>query len=181
VSISELNEAVINWYQHRYPNFDNNPNQQSLNAINDLCLNLLLPIQNQFGEISITYGFTSQNLLKQIKKLSPQHIAPNLDQHAANELNTKGKLICDRGGAACDIFIAGFENNMYEIAKWAADNLPFDRMYLYGNERPIHLSYGSDHSRFIQVMNTNEAGRRFPGKRGTNNEFTAIIGEVNEP
>lgn len=180
MSLSDLNEKVNNWQQHRYPNIDNTPNEQSINAISDLCSNILLPIQNKFGAVSVTYGFTSHNLLVQIKKLNPTHIAPNIDQHASCEVNTKGNLICTRGGAACDIFVAGFESNMYEVAKWATNNLPFDRMYLYGNNRPFHVSFGSEHNRFIQVMKTSKTGKRFPGKRGTNIEFDSIVGDIDE-
>jgi len=180
MSVNELKEKVINWHQHRYLNIDNSPNEQSINAISELCSNILVPIQNKFGEVSVTYGFTSPVLLKEIKKLNPSHIAPNLDQHASYEKNYRGKVICGRGGGACDIVITGFETNMYEIAKWVAENLPFDRMYLYGRNRPIHLSYGPDQSRFIQIMNTRKDGRRLPGKRGINTEFNNIIGKVNE-
>ncbi|MDX2370688.1 MAG: hypothetical protein QNK36_20175 [Colwellia sp.] len=108
-------------------------------------------------------------------------VAPNIDQHASCEVNTKRNLICNRGGAACDISVAGFENNMYEVAKWAASNLPFDRMYFYGNNRPFHISCGPDNNRFIQVMKTSKAGKRFPGKRGINVEFDSIVGDIDEP
>lgn len=180
MSLNELKDNVINWHLHRYPRIDNTPAENSLNAINRLCSNILLPIQNEFGEICITYGFTSHSLLKSIQKLSPTHIAPNLDQHASYELNSRGNFICTRGGAACDIFILEFETNMYVIAKWVAENLPFDRMYLYGSDRPIHLSFGPDKMRFIQVMKTSTEGKRFPGKRGTYKEFSTIIGDVDE-
>ena len=181
MSFNELKDKVINWHQPIYPYIDNTPNAKSLNALNGLCLEILVPIQKKFGEVNITYGFTAHKLLSQIRKLNPTHIAPNIDQHSSYEVNTKGNVICDRGGAACDIFVAGFENSMYDVANWIADNLPFDRIYLYGNDRPVHVSYGPEHSRFIQAMTTNEAGKRFPGKRGTNKKFAAIIGEVDEP
>jgi hypothetical protein len=180
MSVYKLKEKVINWHQHRYPNIDNTPNETSIIAINYLCSNILLPLENEFGEVSITYGFTSHTLLKEIQKLNPSHIAPNLDQHASYEKNSRGKVICDRGGVACDIIINGFEGNMYVIAKWAAEKLPFDRMYFYGNDRPIHLSFGPEQSRFIQTMNTRLDGRRFPGRRGINTEFNSIIGKSNE-
>lgn len=180
MSVNKLKEKVIDWHQHRYPNIDNTPNEQSINAIIDLCSNILLPIQNKFGKISVTYGFTSPILLKEIKKLNPNHIAPNLDQHASHEINFKNKVICDRGGAACDIVVEGFKDNMYDVAKWAAENLSLDRMYLYGQERPIHLSYGPENSQFIQIMNTNKDGRRFPGKRGITTNYTSIVGSVDE-
>ncbi|MCH2058764.1 MAG: hypothetical protein MK214_19545 [Thalassotalea sp.] len=181
MSIKSLKENVINWHQHRYPNIDNTPNETSIIAINDLCSNILLPLENEFGEVSITYGFTSHTLLKEIQKLNPSHIAPNLDQHASYEKNSRGKVICDRGGAACDLVVTGFETNMYEIARWAAEKLPFDRMYLYGNARPIHLSFGPEQSRFIQTMNTRLDGRRFPERKGKNTEFNSIIGKAMFP
>ncbi|RHW76724.1 hypothetical protein D1094_06485 [Colwellia sp. RSH04] len=180
MSNSELKDKVVNWHQYRYPTIDNIPNEQSINAISDLCSNILLPIQNEFGEVSVTYGFTSHSLLKEIQKLNPSHIAPNLDQHASYEKNSRGKVICGRGGAACDIVVTGFESNMYEIAKWAADKLQLDRMYLYGNERPVHLSFGPENSRFIQIMNMRMDGRRFPGKRGTCKELSNLIGIADE-
>lgn len=180
MSVNELESKVINWHLHRYPDIENIPAEESLNAISRLCSDILLPIQNEFGEIHVTYGFTSHSLLKETQKLSPNHIAPNIDQHAAYELNSRGNSICTRGGAACDIFVPNFETRMYEVAKWAAENLPFDRMYLYGEERPIHLSFGPDNMRFIQVMKTSSEGKRFPGKRGTYKEFSTIIGDVDE-
>lgn len=178
--VNELEDKVINWYQHRYPNINNTPNEQSINAISDLCSNILLPIQNNFGEVSVTYGFTSHTLLKEIRKLNPSHIAPDLDQHASYEKNSNGKAICGRGGVACDIIVNGFESDMYVVAKWTAEKLPFDRMYLYGNDRPIHLSFGPEQNRFIQIMNTRLDGRRFPGKRGNCEEFSSLIGRENE-
>jgi len=83
MQVNKLKEKVINWHRHRYPNINNTPNETSIIAINDLCSNILLPLENEFGEVSITYGFTSHTLLKEIQKLNPSHIAPNLDQHAS--------------------------------------------------------------------------------------------------
>ena len=180
VSINKLQAQMINWHLNRFSDIDNTPNAESLIAINSLCSQLLLPIQNEFGEIIITYGFTSHPLLQKVQKLTPQHIAPSLDQHAACEVNTKGDLICNRRGAACDIVVVGLENNMHQVARWINEKLPFDRMYIYGNESPIHISFGPEQNRFIQLMKTSEVGKRFPGKRGTNVEFDSIIGDTNE-
>lgn len=180
VSLKRMESEVIGWHLSKYKNTNNSPNKSSLNAIKELSENLLLPVQKKFGKVEITYGFTSYQLLKKIQKISPQHIAPRLDQHASCELNSKGKLICDRGGAACDIFVSGYENNMYIVAKWISENLSFDRMYLYGKNRPIHLSYGPENSRFIQTMITKLNGKRYPGKRGTCKDFSNLVGLVNE-
>ena len=174
--INEITNQLINWHQKKHPNINNMPNEKSQNALYDLCQEILIPIQNTFGKVHITYGFTSHKLLSQIKKLNPCHIAPSLDQHASFEVNTNNKIICNRNGAACDFVVTGYEDKIYEIANWVSKNLPFDRMYLYGNDRPIHVSFGPQHSRFIQVMKTSKNGKRIPGKRGTNKEFTSIIG-----
>ena len=67
MSVYKLKEKIINWHEHRYPNIDNSPNEQSINAISELCSNILLPLENELGEVSITYGFTSHTLLKKIQ------------------------------------------------------------------------------------------------------------------
>jgi len=33
MSVNKLKEKVINWHQHRYPNIDNSPDEQSINPI----------------------------------------------------------------------------------------------------------------------------------------------------
>ena len=52
------------------PNLNNNPeNEETYKAIGDLCSKILDPIQDKFGEIKLTYGFSSNNLSKK-KKIS---------------------------------------------------------------------------------------------------------------
>lgn len=180
MNTDKLKDRVINWHSDRFPLIDNSPNPQSEQAITELCVNILAPIEKQFGEVFITYGFTSHNLLKEVLKDNPAHIAPKLDQHSSFEFNSQGKVICNRAGSACDIIVKGLENNMYSVAKWIADHLPVDRMYLYGKNRPIHLSYGPENSRFVQVMNTGSDGKRTPGKRGASKDFNKIVGYASE-
>jgi hypothetical protein len=173
MSLEQLKTDLINWHTDKYPNVDNTPGTLSARAITAMSEQLLLPVQQHFAALEITYGFTGNQLRKAI---DPKGTAPDLDQHAASELNSKGKLVCERQGIACDFYIKGFESNMYEVAKWIAAHLPFDRMYLYGPDKPIHLSYGPDDSKFIQVMNTNDAGNRMPGKKGHAKDFDQIVG-----
>jgi hypothetical protein len=61
------------------------------------------------------------------------------DQHGAHEVNAKGKLVCSRRGAAADFIVE--DENMYEVMKWIHENLLFDRMYYYGPDRPLHVSF----------------------------------------
>lgn len=44
-------------------------------------------------------------------------MAPELDQHAAFEVNNRTNRSCKRESAACDIFVKGYENQMHII--WA--------------------------------------------------------------
>lgn len=140
--------------------------ESSWRALEQLSANLLDPIVEHFGPITLTYGFSSPELARAISTNENPHIAPNLDQHACHELNSKGKLICTRLGAAVDFIVDEMPNQMDDVALWIAQNLKFDRIYYYGKSRPLHISYGPEMNQFVQLMNTNEVtGRRTPGKR----------------
>lgn len=119
---------------------------ESYNALHALATTLLTPLIDYFGMIRLTYGFAGPELVRHISS----RIAPALDQHAAHETNRRGKPICPRLGAAVDFIVD--DEDMIDVAKWIAEMLPFDRMYVYGPDRPIHLSYGSSHSRQVTVM-----------------------------
>jgi hypothetical protein len=112
-------------------------NPETYNALFDLAAHLLDSIIEYFGSIRLTYGFSSAELTRHIDR----RIAPKLDQHAACEHGRNGKAICERGGAACDFVVD--DEDMREVAQWICDNLPFDRLYFYGSDRPVHVSYSS--------------------------------------
>ena len=129
---------------------------ESYNALHDLASKVLDPLIEYFGAIRLTYGFCSAELAKNING----KIAPKLDQHAAHEVGRGAKPICDRGGAACDVLIE--DENMREVAEWIIANLPFDRLYYYGDVRPIHVSFGPQHSRAAYEMFHTENGSVVP-------------------
>jgi hypothetical protein len=131
----------------------------SYTALNDLALHILDPVIDYFGMISLTYGFCSHELGKHINK----QVAPKLDQHAAHELNTKKNLICPRLGAAIDFIVD--DENMREVADWVAENTPFDRLYFYGENRAIHVSYGPEHKGEYIDLVMSETGRQVPKVR----------------
>jgi DNA phosphorothioation-associated putative methyltransferase len=135
----------------------NRPKQaESYTALYELATNILDPVIDYFGMIKLTYGFCSHELGMRIKK----RIAPKLDQHAAHELNTRKNLICPRLGAAVDFVIV--DENMREVADWIAENTRFDRLYFYGEHRPIHVSYGPEQKgEYIDLVMT-ESGRQVP-------------------
>jgi hypothetical protein len=41
---------------------------------------------------------------------------------------------------------------MLEVAQWIAHNTPFDRLYVYGDDKPIHVSVGPENKREIVLM-----------------------------
>lgn len=137
----------------------NHPKQpDSYTALYELAVNILDPVIDYFGMIHLTYGFCSHELGKHIKK----QVAPKLDQHAAFERNSKNNLICPRLGAAADFIIE--DENMREVADWIAENTPFDRLYFYGDNRPIHVSFSAEpKGEYIDLIIT-ENGRQIPRK-----------------
>ena len=131
----------------------------SYTALYELAVNILDPVIDYFGMMQLSYGFCSYELGKLIKK----RVAPKLDQHAAHELNSKNNLICPRLGAAVDFLIE--DENMREVADWVAENTPFDRLYFYGENRPIHVSFSvQPKGEYIDMVMT-ESGRQVPKKR----------------
>ena len=126
------------------------------NALYDLSVNILDPVIEYFGSIRLTYGFSSPSLTSKIEG----HIAPKLDQHASHECNRVGKPICDRLGAAVDFIVD--DEDMLEVAKWVVSNTPFDRLYFYGKDRPIHVSFSESPITQVTVMRTTAEGRLLP-------------------
>jgi DNA phosphorothioation-associated putative methyltransferase len=138
----------------------NHPKQpDSYTALYELAVNVLDPVIDYFGMIHLTYGFCSHELGKHIKK----RVAPKLDQHAAHERNSKNNLICPRLGAAVDFIVE--DENMREVADWIAENTPFDRLYFYGENRPIHVSFSAEPKGETIDLVMTDNGRQVPKKR----------------
>lgn len=131
-------------------------NPDSYSALLDLAVQILDPVIDWFGMIRLTYGFCSPDLAREI----PGRVDPRLDQHAAHERNRRGLPVCPRLGAAADFIVD--DEDMREVARWVAANTAFDRLYYYGPDLPIHVSYGPDHSRQIVEMRPTTAGRLVP-------------------
>lgn len=130
------------------------------NSLYDLASMVLDPIVEYFGGIRLTYGFCSAKLNKHIGR----RVAPQLDQHAACETNTRGTLICARGGAACDFIID--DENMNEVVDWIITNVSFDRLYYYGKDRPIHISWAPSCAGEVYSMTLSASGRLIPRRYG---------------
>ena len=50
------------------------------------------------------------------------------------------------------------DEDMVEVARWVGTHCRFDRIYVYGNDRPIHVSVGPENSR--QVVRMEMRGNR---------------------
>jgi DNA phosphorothioation-associated putative methyltransferase len=137
---------------------DNLPRQvESYNALVDLAVHVIDPVNDYFGMVKLTYGFCSHALSRAV----PGRNDPKLDQHSAYETNTRGALICSRGGAAVDFIVE--DEDMREVAQWVVRNCPFDRLYFYGADRPVHVSYSKKELRQVIEMITHPVpGIRVP-------------------
>ncbi|WP_242519029.1 hypothetical protein [Halochromatium roseum] len=164
LTFRQLIECGETWQRLRAAGeFDNRPQRaDSYRALLELAEQVLDPVIDWFGMIRLTYGFCSPALARQI----PGRIDPKRDQHAAHERNRLGNLICPRLGAAVDFIIE--DEDMREVAEWVAANTPFDRLYFYGADQPIHVSYGPEDSRQIVTMSPGPSGRLLPRSLSVN-------------
>jgi len=136
---------------------ENLPQQlDSYNALQDLAVQVIDPVVDYYGMVRLTFGFCSPGLARQI----PGRIDPKRDQHAAHELNRLGRRVCERPGAAVDFLVE--DESMLEVAQWIVANTPFDRLYFYGDDRPVHVSYGPQCNGQVVRMVVGKSGRLLP-------------------
>ncbi|MBE9160619.1 hypothetical protein IQ265_27915 [Nodosilinea sp. LEGE 06152] len=129
---------------------------ETLPALEALCRHIVDPVIDEFGRdrFLLTYGFCSVELKRWLAKKDPvtgkKHgiATPSVDQHMAHEVNRNGRYYCDRLGAACDFRVLDLPSDV--LVDWiVAQKLPFDSLYFYGAHRPIHVSRGPQHKRYL--------------------------------
>lgn len=135
---------------------------ESLEALQQMAEALLDPLIDHFGQerFQLTYGFCSHDLRRHLLDKDPEtgkpfgRIYPKVDQHMSLERGVKsGKPICDHPGAACDFRVRDLDSR--DLVDWILDRgLPFDSLYFYGPDRPIHLSHGPAHRRAVWTFNS---------------------------
>lgn len=78
----------------------------------------------------------------------------------AHEVNRNGKFYCQRLGSAADFRILNVLSD--EVVDWILRaQLPFDSLYFYSAQRPIHISYGPQHKRDIWTfLQTGQPSRK---------------------
>ncbi|EKV02160.1 hypothetical protein Lepto7375DRAFT_4371 [Leptolyngbya sp. PCC 7375] len=128
--------------------------EETIPAVQALCNYIIDPVIDQYGQtqFELTYGFCSSDLKRFLAQKDPLtglkngKSTPSVDQHMACEKNRHGRYYCDRLGAACDFRIVDLDSNA--LVEWILGQaLPFDSLYYYGPNRPIHISYGPQHKR----------------------------------
>ena len=152
-----LIEAGETWQRVRVPNLPVQP--ETWLALSRLTEEILDPIVEQFGPLDMTYGFASPALTRHV----PGRINPLRDQHAGHELRRDGQPICSRLGQAVDFKIRGTCSG--GVAAWITTHLPFDRLYFYGSEKPLHVSIGPEETRAVVTMIEGPSGRRVPQRK----------------
>src|ERR1041384_6139798 len=132
---------------------DNVPREaETFAALRALAVEILDPVAAVFGRPVLTYGFGGPSLTKHIFK----QIAPHIDQHAAHE--SVGDLpVCRRLGAAVDFFVPDVSS--LKLARWIFDHCRFDRIYVYGEDRSIHVSVGPEDTRAVVELRRTPSGR----------------------
>ena len=153
---------------YQLADLDNRPVQpESFGALRDLAFQILDPVIEEYGMIGLTYGFCSPGLSRKI----PSRIAPKVDQHSACELNRRKVPICSRRGAAVDFIVE--HESMLEVAQWIVRCCNYDRLYFYGDDRPVHVSFGPENKRSIVMLKARMNGTYGP-RNITEEKFLAV-------
>jgi zinc D-Ala-D-Ala carboxypeptidase len=128
-------------------NINNNPSPQQIENLKLLCENILQPIRDKFGRVSVSSGFRSPELCIAIgSSINSQHCADNVS-------------------SACDFEVYGVDNK--EVADWIFDNTKVDQLILEfykGKDEPnsgwIHASYVKENPRHqYLIAYQNEDGK----------------------
>ena len=107
----------------------NEPTEEHIENLKLLCTNILQPIRDEWGVVSISSGYRSQALCEAIgSKITSQHAR----------------------GQAADFECYGIDNN--KLFNWAIKNVPFDQAILefYTGDPDsgwLHMSYNEDNNR----------------------------------
>jgi len=149
---------------------DNLPqNDATYSFIKQLANDILEPCIEYFGSLKLTYGFCSHELSRAIRKRNGG-IYPPLDQHAGMEQKATGELICPRGGIAADFHC--LPTSSLTVSKFIVDQLPFDRLYFYGEDRPVHVSVNEKPINQIVLMQ--KAQSRVVPRRISKSDFMLL-------
>ena len=135
-------------------------------AMTQLEAQLLAPLRDRFGELRVTYGFAGPELVSAVRRRAREegrhpNISPATDQHAGHELTRSNQRICRRDGFAVDLICPAHPSTA--VVKWLVDEaLAFDRIYVYDDARPFHLSWSAGTVGMVIEMRKQPSGRLVP-------------------
>lgn len=137
---------------HGIPNIPDNP-ELAICSARKLCKNLLEPLQDQFGRISIrsAYRAPAVNRFGNENDLSCASNAANYAKHIFDKRDENGHC-----GATATVvvnsFLSYFEEtgNWQALAWWIHDNLPPTDMYFFPKLAAFNLSWHEDPGRTIK-------------------------------
>ena len=66
------------------------------------------------------------------------------------------------------------DEDMTDVAQGIVENLTFDRIYLYGSTKPMHISFSETPSDQITLMLPSKSGKLIPRVTNKNNYSTFI-------
>jgi hypothetical protein len=148
---------------------DNIPERpETYAALQRLATLILDPVSERFGPIDLTYGVATRQLIKVIRR----DVSPRIDQHSSYEQSATGKIICSRGGAACDFVAKGVDSMV--VAQWIVGHTSFDRLYYYGADRPIHVSATDEPIGQCVIIRQEQDSRRVLPTVISNEKFLAL-------
>lgn len=135
-------------------------------ALRALAAEIIDPVEAEFGPVRLTYGFCSPTLERAIRRRAKREgrsprICPRLDQHAGHEVRGD-KRICERDGVAVDFEVSGTSSAV--IARWIGEHIRADRLYLYGEDRPLHVSWAPAPAGLAYRMKHLPSGAWVPGR-----------------
>jgi len=75
-------------------------------------------------------------------------------------------------GIACDFIVE--DESMLEVTRWVGSHTNFDRLYFYGDDRPIHVSVGPENSKQVTLMLPSKTSNRRVPRSMTVDQFLAL-------
>ena len=133
-------------------NIDNNPNANQIEKLKALCENILQPVRDHFGPVTVTSGFRSPNLCVKIGSSVNS-------QHAKAE--------------AVDFECVGVDNA--EVADWVHVNLETDQLILE-YYTPGEPNSGWIHASFVEFNPRRQYMRAYREDKKT--KYKPIIGKA---
>ena len=133
---------------------DNNPNEDQIEKLKLLCENILQPVRDHFGRVTVTSGFRSPELCVKINS-------------SINSQHCKAE--------AADFEVIGVSNA--EVSDWIKNTLPYDQLILEF-WTPEEKNSGWVHCSYVESKPRKQYWRAF--REDGRTKYKPIIGNASE-